>query len=171
MREGLCKLLGLSADIADDALLAAASGLSAKYAALAAAIPGDDKMASLAELKAKAATADATMARVAALEAAEVVREQERKAVAALAAVKAAQAEGKILGDDTEHFRLHLDLAKQDPARFAALVPHMPRVTPLGAAPVRKPDAPEIDETANAVNAALGLSNEVYKKHLPAIGG
>lgn len=171
MREGLCKLLGLSTDIADDALLAAATGLSAKYAALTAAIHGDDKMASLAELKAKAATADATMSRVAALEAAEAVREQERKDALALAAVKAAQSEGKILGDDTEHFKVHLALAKQDPARFASLSAVMPRVTPLGAAPVRKPDAPDMDETARAVNAALGLSNEVYKKHLPAIGG
>jgi len=162
-KNALIALLGLSENASDDDVKNAIKN----HVALSAAIPGDDKAASLAEIKAKALSADATTSRLAALEAAEQVREQERKDALALSAVKAAQKEGKILGDDTEHFKAHLDLAKQDPERFAALSATMPRVTPVGDGTPTPKTAPKVDldDTQAEINRQLGLSTEVFNKH------
>lgn len=179
MKDELVKLLGLATDATDEMVLAAVKGsadlaakMSTDYAALAAELPGDNKLAILAELKAKAATADATSSRVAALEAAEAVRETERKNAVALSAVKAAQAEGKILGDGTEHFKAHLALAQADPERFAVLAAAMPPVSPVGIEVIRKPDssvsATGLSEEQRAINARFGVSDEMWIKANPA---
>lgn len=144
-----------------------ADDFEGRYTALTAGLDGDP-VAALAELQAKAATADAHAVALKAFEAEKASREASELSAKVDGAMKALQDNGQLGGVDSPEFKTWRAFAETDFARFSELSAALPKKTPVGddeKKPKEKAANVALSDEQREINAKFGISDEVYLKH------
>jgi len=144
-----------------------ADDFEGRYNALTAGLDGDP-VAALAELQAKAATADAHAVALKAFEAEKASREASELSAKVDGAMKALQDNGQLGGVDSPEFKTWRAFAETDFARFSELSAALPKKTPVGddeKKPKEKAANVALSDEQREINAKFGISDEVFLKH------